>query len=170
MKKLTVLAIALSIVAAASAAPAWNFTVGGTTVEQAALGDIVTASLTVDSLEVITGGSIGIENATIDSFTILGKAVGADPVNGGGSLDFPGSYIFGTDAKANFTAGDAMLTLTFAVDQAAVDAGVVGIIGSTLNYAAGGVVSAFPDAAIVTPEPMTLGLLGLGGLFLRRRK
>ena len=35
---------------------------------------------------------------------------------------------------------------------------------------AGGSGNAYWDNATLTPEPMTLGLLGLGGLFLRRKK
>jgi len=46
------------------------------------------------------------------------------------------------------------------------------ILGNVVDYGAGGYMMQIIDTQVIhqIPEPMTLGLLGLGGLFLRRRK
>ena len=81
----------------------------------------------------------------------------------GGTLTLGGTInIAGADDAFNFTGGVISLLGGDYTD----------IVNNASFYAPNGVAASFDgvDTAIVVPEPMTLSLLGLGGLLLRRKR
>jgi len=78
------------------------------------------------------------------------------------------------DDQIGFWAGSGTLSRHYVVDYSAALAamgptpGYVEIIFLTNNDSIHN--TAYYDNVVLTPEPMTIALLGLGGLFLRRRK
>ena len=105
-------------------------------------------------------------NATVSS---LGSSLNIGAANtgiynmNGGTLTLGGGInIGGADDAFNFTAGTITLLGGDHTD----------IVNNASFYAPNGVAASFDgvDTTIVVPEPMTLSLLGLGGLLLRRKR
>jgi len=188
MKKLLVLALVLSMATMANAALVYELSTDGlaaaadeitvasgaeTAISILGSGDASGAWLIVAGAGTLTGGTISAianeEQVEVDLLALLDEG---DPTAGTWG-DFFNSLYPGTtraiamtwvDSESPFVAGfgpvlfdGATLTATGDVTLAIVDyAGEELVVGDTL--------------VVHVPEPMTMGLLGLGALFLRRRK
>ena len=152
------------------------------------MASLASAGLTVTQ----TAGTLTIENDTVYTLSPTGQFEAQLVINEPGSLD--GTYSFGPAASAITTATVPYLMNSYAASSfglggselidwsymLVVDDPVTlnllgvgdvlsygltgGAVSGTLYDGSGGVITTF------IPEPMTLALLGLGGLFLRRRK
>jgi hypothetical protein len=178
MKKLLVLVLVLSMASMAQAAI--TFTFGATEI---AVGESTTILIS-STTQLLEGGyyagvglaSAGDASLNVDAASVLygGSSVSVFMVDDGGdgtaeSLGirnpFVGSIL--TDpvlppANPKPVIGD----LLGGIGITGLTAGIV-----TINFIDGGTGETIGSADItVTPEPITVGLLGLGALFLRRRK
>jgi len=193
MKKLLVMALVLGLGAYASAGLEWVIEGGSGAGGEIMAGDMLT--LTLNSTDPATGVKIGaITDNGADGFFTGGTVASAFTTSqstGMKASEFD-AFLTGNGLPASgLDAGDWAWINAVSAGETAL-AGVL-----VLEYTAGGpgdvVIGALPDptgmlglatevwlqsgpvdmpevAFTVIPEPMTLALLGLGGLFLRRRK
>ena len=89
----------------------------------------------------------------------------------------PGPYVVNTDIVYSFgMTGTSLGNLTFGMDNKNAGVGELLLLGidngdwSYYGYPSLGPLTVVGGSTTVVPEPMTILLLGLGGLFLRRRK
>jgi hypothetical protein len=194
MKKLLVLTLVFGMAAMASATLDWTVT-GSTAVglpTDVNPGDALTLELIVSAdqasavkIDLITdnGGAgdivaatspldLGIDGMDAKAFDDMMVAYGM-PSLGLVTGDWAQVDKFTTSTPV----GGAVLTLTYIVDAAAAPGiilitaeGIDVLGGNTYVAELGGFVDVPALELTVIPEPMTLALLGLGGLFLRRRK
>ncbi len=165
MKKLLVLSLVLGMAALASAGLSLNS--AGNVATISSDNDVAWAALVTWTASLGAEGALTPENAALSlskndnlgvmpgsdlGFAELGDVQVMDVSVGGGVGEtiVPGAHYVIT-LPAGMMLGDTDMGLG-RIDVLAYD--LSGIIGS----------------AFVTPEPMTMALLGLGGLFLRRRK
>ena len=160
-----------------------------------AMATVANATIVLDPVEVDMGGTLNVQTDPIDAADVqqaLWVAVGG----GGGALD-AGTMLYPGGALAlitDFTGLDPDIT---AMADAAIDEAstrldlleifsgsssppdVVGVLASyvvtavdqeTTVYLLHGETLEVMSSATIVPEPITIALLGLGGLFLRRRK
>ena len=174
MKNLVILAIVLSLTATANAAltfvtdeavPGWvdpgdtiriTFNDGGAVGAFGGLGDFL---VNIDQDADILVPEVSWQNAGLEMLTGFIFTVNGDGID---------VLVTGTAFAIN-PVGD-IFYLDFKVADDAVDGDVI-----TISHSSGSWNGVFPKVApdvslTVTPEPMTIALLGLGGLFLRRRK
>jgi hypothetical protein len=165
MKKLLVLFIVLGL--AASAQAALTLSLSATTV---AVNGEVTFSVISDDTTNWIGDAILSENVGAWSDPIAASYVGnwAWTVHAGDGAQAPYTQV----GVARLAAGGTTVLPTagtqFSVNIKGVQAGTIYVDlqdDSTFAEMANG-----PLTLVVTPEPITMALLGLGGLFLRRRK
>jgi hypothetical protein len=172
MKK-SVVSIVVVLVAA-SLASAAGFMVGGSASANIPLGGTVKVELVTDGAksmtleQIIDGASITgaasnmalSDGWTWDDFDSLGTAVNAGGVlieNATGTVMFGDPEVIGTAYSFDYTlAAGVPLGETFQIGPGA-GTNKIGGVPVPLNLT-------------VVPEPMTIALLGLGGLFLRRKK
>ena len=163
-----------------------------------AMATVANAGLVLDPVEVDLGDSLNIQTDPIDVADVQ-QAVFLVVGGGGGVLD-AGTMVYpGPDLNVitDYTGLDPDITeiidgvigeastrmdlveifsssgeppdvvgvlATYIVTQAATDA------GGTPVYILNGDTAEIMSSATIVPEPVTIALLGLGGLFLRRRK
>ena len=180
MKKFVTLLLILGLASVASAGtmvvsglPASVDTSAGETVLSF---DIVSnGQLDNDSLYVFatTGGTLDIASATNN--VVADELYADDPDN----HDFLGVYVDTTDvshpviwadiaipkATPAVIVGDVISDLGLTIAQ-----GALGTLDVSVLSENSGVVEGVASIELVVPEPVTIALLGLGGLFLRRRK
>jgi len=196
MKKLFVLVLVLAISSMATAASVDLQIVGGPAPQGTDPGSGAPSYLPSDTITIAlvasgfgTGANDGVGQIQIASATTSNGGTAASPdlhtklkadlhykgtlVNSGGVLI---STVDGSLAVADYTgidAGDLWwfdfhipdLQHSSIISIDLTDLNVDNKFGSGLTYTYGGALEIH-----VTPEPMTIALLGLGGLFLRRRK
>jgi len=174
MKKLLVLALVLSMATLANA----GLSIVGVPAGPILVGQTFTMSIVSDAT-ISAGVGEWAGWGLVTETSLAGIAGGVTPVSD------PGFAIFdGVAAGAGFTppagtegvsgtilavngpvaAGTLFSSITFTA-QAAGLANIT-LVG-TMDYAE--LTNIAAGSILITPEPMTLGLLGLGGLFLRRR-
>jgi len=115
--------------------------------------------------------TINVDNvAVFDSAWINPGFGGMVPVGYTPSVSGTGFNVLMNGIPFGTTPTGDIITITFDVAAAALYGDVITIAhtSGSLNNAFSGVVAT--QTLNVVPEPMTLALLGLGGLFLRRRK
>ena len=160
MKKLLVLMLVLGIASAASAALTWSTSAvsvtqtGSVTVQL--VGDTIAGSYSVDAT------AIPVANISVVALAGAGdeSSVYQYPQGHASFAGFVWLQVLDTAEPFNAVIGDQFdVTLS----GTGLAAGTYMIDG---DYYGANPMLAFT----VIPEPMTLGLLGLGGLFLRRRK
>ena len=162
-----------------------------------AMATVANATIVLDPPEVDEGMSLNVQTDPIDAADVqqaLFLAVGG----GGGALD-AGTMLYegvGLAAITDFTGLDPDITamvdasigeastridLIEIFSGSATPADVVGVLatyvvtqaatdGETPVYLLHGETLEVMSSATIVPEPVTIALLGLGGLFLRRRK
>jgi len=176
MKKFMMIILAIALVASYASAVSIDVTGSTAAAGKVNKGDTLTVKWT-DTTEIFGGFSsmvLNVSQGTFGSFTfapitwILSNSMTA--VNGAGfdvTVDASGFPI-----PANT---GTLFTLVFQVPQTAVGKVNLAVTGGSFNtngfdeiFAGAGSPTASLD--VVVPEPVTLVLLGLGGLFLRRRK
>lgn len=180
MKKLLALVMVLVVASVVSAGVEWTFTSG-------AAGDTVTISLVTTDATTVKGVALPlISDGGAGGFAANGA------VNASLSSGLDNGYNGATLASWGFTgtAGDwgaasgtaltgvagVIFSYDYTIDAAFVGDSItfaVSNLEGLMDYqvlTSDGSVAASSFAMSVVPEPMTLGLLGLGGLFLRRRK
>jgi hypothetical protein len=196
MKKLVAIALVLAVASMANAGIAFVTSTGATTVNA---GDVITVQLKSSDLAMTGGFNIGIltdfgANGTLSapaisaSLTQLGSYevlnTAANAVKGGTS-----ALIYNAAAYGALNTGGVAFSFSYTVPTGSSTIVIGGLpVGQYYMYSDGeayndgaatmanmSVAGAPTDVAIgnltlsVVPEPMTLGLLSLGGLFLRRR-
>lgn len=166
MKKLLVLALVLGV---ASMASATLLTVIADDAE-ILLGDTTTVNIVAAVDYGMFDGEdwvIGVSAEGALSDITVADVAGAVLVSNGDAAMFgvPGGFWGVTMAPAVgiITEGTVLFSLTLT----GMELGIAQI--NMIDLTAGGVPGA-STSVLVTPEPMTMALLGLGGLFLRRRK
>jgi len=169
MKKLLVLALVLSMASMANATLTMDLS------STAAIGD-VTLSISGDGadgvgtfyLGIVSGGgaSLGIGSAVVD-YTGNASGISFEPVESGVS-----AMLGLADAMANIQLnGNPPVGQTNPPLSGLLVHGVTVTISGNATvqlYDGDGNLKAAQD--VTTPEPITVGLLGLGAMFLRRRK
>lgn len=165
MKKLLAMMLVLSLAAVTNAV---IISIDRTSVP---INETATITLTCDAAESVNGYSGYIELTDMVAASLTGLDSGAGVRGSLGFLDddtvtgFPGNWHFGAFGPPGAAPVPSAVHFTFTY-TAKDDNSVV-------------LVNFYPESWDVvsdtltitnTPEPMTLGLLGLGGLFLRRRK
>ena len=169
MKKLLVLMLVLGIASMASAGLSFATSSASVTV-----GDSVSVALNIDSASV--GASsldsiIGYYTSTIAS--LAAPTQGADAIAWSVTTK-TGAYagyfqtVAGTTVSGGFVLGDEIAIATLTGD--AVGTYTIYSYMTSMWDITGGWDDSFTLTVNAIPEPMTIGLLGLGGLFLRRRK
>jgi hypothetical protein len=172
MKKLLVLMLVLGVASMANAGLMLKF--NGEDVEQVNYTTTPAGVLSVDWTGSLMGFTIAIETqgATIDlSSATWGGGWQLPPywdatvttetyVKGGGG------NLFGAQSGPASVVNGINLSLFGAGKISLIAADTILLSGATDSIAAGTVL----DTITIVPEPMSLMLLGLGGLFLRRRK
>ena len=191
MKKLLVLVLVLAIASSASALSAWFEVTGASAgpigtyeghdsyAPSTILTIILKADFAVGSINLGIGATAGTAEAipTLNTYFNFLVTPG-NLVNNGGTLisGVGGTNMtyFSTQTTATaLQAGETILTWQFHVPD--VPDSTLITIDNGINYVAlqegANLVSSIDPFIIhVAPEPMTIVLLGLGGLFLRRRK
>lgn len=158
MKKLLVLMLVLGLVSTSYATATDDFILS---TDGSTLSIIGTATGAYDTVRTY---AVYDETSPLNSHS--SAAVNANAGNAGvfGAYDNTGSYT-GFDFTIGDVSGSGVQAgewLTFTSDASAGDwYAIYDVVGSSYNFA---------GSVTVVPEPMTIALLGLGGLFLRRRK
>lgn len=160
MKKLLILVLVFAMTSAASAALTWS--VDNVTIDRTAVDPTVVVQLVSDSDQPYTQNWVGADPsptgvAEITSMTVLPAAAEGTAVP---SATYPGWWIVEAvdfNPPSDIAVGDHF------------DVKITGLADGTYtinsDYGTG-------DNLLITviPEPMTIALLGLGGLFLLRRR
>jgi len=179
MKNLFVILAVLAMITFASAAsvslvPSSASVLSGTTITVSLIADTDITALTIDGIGDDADNDQCMGNLTMAAILTGARGLG-DVVNSGSALvEWISGTVGGTGQKVN--AGDVIWSMDYKV---------IGNVGDTINIMAlsGGdyespnivfydntTTGTIGQAEItITPEPMTIALLGLGGLFLRRK-
>ncbi len=165
MKKLVLLALVLGMASMASAALTWS--ADSVTVD---IGNTLTVEVISDSAEAYPNGVAWIGSydnngyGDITGITATAAAGGDYEIQDPVASQFEGWWtVLAKDSSEPFTvAPGTQFNVT-----------IIGLAAGQYTLRLDDAENAGPAdnlAVTVTPEPMTLGLLGIGGLFLRRRK
>jgi len=167
MKKLLVLLMVLGL--ATSAQAALSISLSETTV---LTGDTVTASVVSSDNGNWIGYFILSEDQVMWTDPVAADYSGSWTTSGIGNLGYvaavPGySAVYDMSAASNLQPTDVVAGTQFSISIVGQQIGTIylGMADADYNPIAGTLTS-----LVVVPEPMTIALLGLGGLFLRRRK
>jgi hypothetical protein len=172
MKKLLILMLVLGI---ASAVQATTMTVTLSTSDahlDVPAGTVITINMTADqtvkSWETLNITASGTNTATGGSWQVGNPAVSDDGTESAGQIT--GAYM-GAEAGYEYTAGTVLYQFTGTINED----GTFGMANVSCIDPAIPFPPVFYDIAlqgldVTVPEPMTILLLGLGGLFLRRRR
>jgi|GEM_PF-3172430 len=174
MKKVMILVFALLVpVATASAVP--TIDVGTIEVEEGQAGQTVTISVTGGDAVYGVNFYVGIDTIVLDSAPTVQTGIFAGNNNGDVSAAFMGGVGMVTTTTQTGTVAANGILAEFTVSTVGVPQGLYALtlapvaIGVPTDFA--GVAANITDGFIkVTPEPASALLLGLGGLFLRRRR
>ena len=189
MKRALVFAMVLCLVQFASAGLIWTSSTGSFDV---AAGDVITFTLTATAG---SGSSLGIAidaisdngaGGTMQSWTLNAgydnpdvRMAGISGADFSDLLGTPGAYGAGDIAfiQGVTTGGVTSNFFAFTYKVSDTASGIINITGLGIADLTGGAIVALggvnvevPAIALFVPEPITVALLGLGGLFLRRRK
>ena len=162
MKKLLTLCLVLAIASLAAAVPSLDFKT------EAVVGETITVSLVDDGglarnistgvfLQVSSGDYVEGTFDAVPSFFGLSPSIAQ--VGPGIEVSGPGTYLNTPTLPGN-------IVFTFDFDTTEVGIITLNVVGLYNNAGA----SELSGEINVIPEPMTILLLGMGGLFLRRRK
>lgn len=171
MKKLLILVLVLGLASAANAVIDVDFGIGGSPVTQVTLGigETVTLQLIANTTDAYAGytfitdigGGYLYSTPAYAKFTGTGTATAAAGPDK--TLGYAGSWNAWYVGANDMTPPSDILTgVQYNLD-------IIGVAVGTqyISLTHGGGTSTIP---IIVPEPITIGLLGLGGLFLRRRR
>ena len=171
MKKLVVLTLVLGLASLANAALSLEYNgLASSGAETLNLGGTAVIGIN-DSIGVSQISYLDVKTLSGGLFTLSNAQLG--PAAGDGPTDLLGPYdatAFGvdgweTEVTTAWLPGSGFGGTTFSIDLLAIGDGeiVVDLVdGSTFEI--------LETMTITVPEPITMALLGLGGLFLRRRK
>ena len=165
MKKLLVLVLVLGLVAVSNAALTTSVKVGGVAVTEVNPLDLVT--ITIGTNTAAPGGTTGFKINASQAITGTATTLGGWMLAATGAVTTVGNglqFSFSDGSIAFPPVNGDYLQITFTVPTAAAGKVDVSFLGSFLG--------ATPEAFSlnVVPEPLTMGLLALGGLFIRRKK
>lgn len=190
MKKLVVLAMVLGVCSIASASITQNIHIDstdpGASIELAAGSYDVSINGTVEyttpsMIWFVASGGVSMSNGAVStlgtcSISTIDPDADLDPENPGYTWgDFIAEYLAYDPAETITTIFDIFVgdsTDPFANvvgDMVTADMSFTGPQGHLAVIEYGGETLATTDQVLLTPEPITLALLGLGGLFIRRK-
>jgi len=164
MKKLVCLMLVALIGTVASAA-----TIELQGPDSAIASEVITISLYSDTATGdFTLNSIGADVAGVASNGVVNPGFDWAMFTGPGTLNTGGFLVQNATGMVNF--GSPMVSGDLYTFDYTVPADITGI--TKITFTAVGDVSgaAIGSCEVLVPEPMTIALLGLGGLFIRRRK
>ncbi len=164
MKKLLVLALVLGLASVASAALTWS--VDSVNV---AIDGTVTVGIISDSTEAYPGGVAWIGSYDNSGYGEITGIVATAAAGGDYQIQDPVAAEY--EGWWTVLAKDTNPPFTVATGKQ-FDVTIKGLAEGQYNLVLDDLQSAGPSDSmlVIVPEPMTIGLLGLGGLFLRRRK
>jgi hypothetical protein len=166
MKKLLTLLLVLGLASAASATV--SLSLDGVN-PIAATGEEIVAGATVSLYVISDDATAYMYDVTLaDADATLGyPSINSNAGNMAGIVDWSGGGVTDYELTAADSGGNILAGIHFTMDLSPL--GAAGTDFYVQLYEYGG--PTIDDATInVVPEPMTIALLGLGGLFLRRRK
>ena len=169
MKKIVALVLVLAMASMASAALVLDITGSTAPAGEVNISDNLSVSL-VDAVNMNiqpfgVGFSLATDYGDYVSHMVIPPDIGAgwtlnNPAGNGVSITGSGTYMFRA-----IPADDVLMNLTFHVDEPWSTMLTISVAG----FYQGQDVSQSVTLHVI-PEPVTIALLGLGGLFLRRRK
>jgi len=182
MKNLFVMLVVLALVAAASAG---TISLSASKTSNISLGETITITIVADCP--ITGGDIATQiqttNLSIGSAMTVSLNSALTLVPQAGTIQNTGSVLVGYINPGNLkiggsigigapaiSAGTALWTMTWKADSSAYGSATISATETSVYDDAEEEITSISSVTIHTiPEPMTIALLGLGGLFLRRK-
>ena len=165
MKKMLTLLLVLGLASAASATVSLSLDGVNPLGTEGDIDVAVTSTLYVISDDT----SAYLYDVTLaDADATLGyPSINANAGNMAGVVDWSGGGVTDYELTAADSGGNILAGIHFSMDMTPLGAAGTSFYVELYEYGVGTV----DDATInVVPEPMTIALLGLGGLFLRRRK
>jgi len=128
------------------------------------LADTLTTSIDADID--LTSAIVTYPGIPSGTWTELDSETG---LSGGINETWSTSYVFAFDKYMNTDFSDTVTPIDPVVGNLITGINIVGSGSILVGFFSGGDLSLYNTQEVVLPEPITIGLLGLGGLFLRRR-
>lgn len=170
MKKLLVLLMVLGLVSSAQAALTLSLSATTVATDGTVTLDVVSSDASFWTGNLILSDDVMAWNDPVVADWSTGTATGMGNI-GGAVYDAAGYHAaIELTVASNLEVSNVVAGTQFSIVISGKEAGTIYISLQDATTQEEITTNGSPLALVVTPEPMTLALLGLGGLFLRRRK